>query len=309
MYSSPPYLNPLASFTPDMNEDAITRVIHAMREAVAEMKPQPSPPREIYKKIPMLTEATPDAFHNWRKVFEVNHEIAGWNNSRARLEASAAMIGDARDIIDHIPTDHVPAADEDDAAPVAELLDRYRDAIQPPLARERMMADLRQAKQREEESVVVFAGRIKRYFCRLFPARAAACETDTELTYVFREGIRHQPIRDKVREAGDQPLQQMVATALIAEVTMAKKIQDETGMMPNSLERAISAISKPNQDFSGSCFICNKPGHRQAECNFLKKAMDLAKKPDGKRRNKGGRVNKPYKGDDNKASGNSNGRD
>ena len=289
--------------------------INAVTQAIAANAPPPPPPppapvpREIYKKIPMLTEATPDAFHRWRCVFEVNHEIAGWTNSRARLEASAAMMGDARDTIDHIPTEHVPAQGQADAAPVAQLLDRYRDAIQPPLARERMMADLRQAKQHEDESVVVFAGRIKRYFCRLFPARAANCETDTELTYVFREGIRHQPIRDKVREAGDQPLQQMVANALIAEVTMAKKIQEETGVMPTSLERGISAISKPSQDFSGSCFICGKSGHRQAECNFLKKAMDLAKKTDGKRRNKGGKVGKPYKGDNNAASGNAKGRD
>ena len=59
--------------------------------------------------------------------------------------------------------------------------------------------------------------------------------------------------------------------------------------MDPMVDHSIAAISGPSNDsFTGKCFICDKEGHRQADCHFLKKAKNLAREAEN---NRGGRNN------------------
>jgi len=264
------------------------------------------------KKVPALTDTKPDSWFAWRETFTLIQAIAGWDNTRSRMEAAAAMQGDARTLVGGIPTEHAPAAGAADAVDFNALLDVYQALFQPPLSREYMMETYTSARQEETESIVLFAARLKQYFVRLFPNRAQNADTDEGLLYTFREGVQHQFIRDKIREQGIITLTAAVATAQTAEVTMAKRIKADTGELPEVIHKTISAMGKPDGPFQGTCFICSVAGHRQADCPVVEKAKKMMAN-DNNRQSGGGKSRrdrdrkKPYnnkKSDDKKNQGN-----
>ena len=58
------------------------------------------------KKIPPLSTISADAWYAWRSTFCIMKEIAGWSNSRARMEIAAAMQGDAKVLTSEVKTEH-----------------------------------------------------------------------------------------------------------------------------------------------------------------------------------------------------------
>jgi len=218
------------------------------------------------------------------------------------------MQGPAATLVDGVPTGNAIVAPANDADDYNLLLTQYQNLFNPPLAREFAMMSFEKSCQNEDETVVMWAARLRSYFRRLYPGLDP--DDDDRLLYKFRAGLRHKMVEDEVRKRGVITLTVAIAAAQSAEVSLAKEIEVTNGVLPETLVKTIQAINR-SEPFQGKCFVCGKDGHRQQDCRFLIEAKRNAESAGGKdRRSRGSRgggggAKKPYhKNEKKKESGN-----
>lgn len=131
------------------------------------------------KKPSELSECTADAFRSWRRQFEIACSRRNWKHKVARLEAIAALTGKAavrcRAIEPGAETinPHAPD-DQQDAAPIEDLLDEMEELFIPPEEGSVAMESFHGASQKQGESATDWCTHVTLLYRKAFPLNTAA---------------------------------------------------------------------------------------------------------------------------------------
>jgi len=138
--------------------DAIQDIIDAARmpndDLQAIINAARPPAHQPHKKVEPFSSTDGVEWQTWRTSFEITVRINGWNDQRARRELAAAMTGSAQLYVRDIPVG-------DDAVPVEDvpvLLAAYEQRFLPQAAGDLARIELREAKQKPDETVVGWHG-------------------------------------------------------------------------------------------------------------------------------------------------------
>ena len=137
----------------------------------------------------------------WRAVFVNAAAMGQWNNQKARRLASEALIGTARRMVTGIPVE--ADGDPDDIDPYEELLDLYQGRFCPAGHTKMCRTEMRAAKQREDEALAIWHGRLRFLYQRAYPNRAEdEVEDDQDLIDMFIKGLLHHEVKHFVWHDG-----------------------------------------------------------------------------------------------------------
>lgn len=291
--------------------------------AAAAAAPAAQPRATNLRKLMTLSSGTGEDWINWRKHFEIVQQLSGWDNRRSRLEVGAAMTETAMNLTSNVPLNAEVPAGANDADAVAELLDEYEACFLPPAASDMAQAQVKSAKQTENEDVQRWHSRVTLLYRRAYPALTQQQLQDSQdLRGLFILGIADAHIRERVHEARPNNLNaaltsavNLAATRMLmhplrswdhpvtanADPTAAIKREPGTfamsGPQPGRYNRQ-SAEAKP----AGKCHICGRSNHYMRDCFYLKEVQE--KYGNGNRQSNGpGAETSKYKKDNRVARG------
>jgi len=242
---------------------------------------QPQPAAGGRTKVPTFESGDSVEWKIWRERFEVIAEINGWEARRSRMEAKAAMAGNAATVVQDIPWGQNIAAAN--MPPIGDLLDLYEQRFVTPADSELAYAEFESARQLPEETLAQWHSR-----CReLFNRSNAGLDINDPLqgraaVRAFARGLEGISMREYVfdRLAPATTYQQALQLAQTKEasLTMAKEEKN------NNAAKRIGAIgTEDNHDQiigamaqamkAGKCFLCGQQGHWKGECPVVQKAL------------------------------------
>jgi uncharacterized membrane protein YgcG len=159
-------------------------------------------PKPAAKKLENFSSADPAEWLLWRKNFELARLLNNWTHSRARLEASAAMLGRAKSYTQHIRAEHAPQGDPNLAEPVDRLLNQFEARFLPPAASDLAKVAVRTARQEEHETFQAWHARIQMLYQRAYPRLTMAeVLASDDLLEKFILGIGDKAVRARVHES------------------------------------------------------------------------------------------------------------
>ena len=210
------------------------------------------------RRAPTLDSIDPVAFLNWRDNFEKTVTINGWNAQRAKREAAASVLGEAKDIVRDLDT-------EDDAQNLAAFLTAYQDRFVSPAQTRLAQSEFKGSAQQAGESLLQWHSRCRRLFLRAYPAQAGQVNESPILLQHFVEKLRNPTVMQYVNRRNPATYQaafEDASSVEAADALTANALQQQTGSTP-----VVKSEPKVNAVAPGIiCYRCRKPGHRQDEC-------------------------------------------
>lgn len=246
------------------------------------------------KKLVNLDATTGQDWRTWKDHFLTVVNINGWDDLRKRRELKAAMGGEAARLTGDINIDP-PALVQGAVAPPGRLgtielaLAAYEARFIPPAAGRVARLEYHAAKQRPDELVTQWHGRLREMFIRAYPNEAV--ETSLGLITMFSMNMINEEVGQFVADRDPQTYmeasnfaQQKAATAL------AFASKHKGGHMNNL---GLNALREGTNNGQGNrvCWWCEGP-HLQRECASFKKAQDYHLKEKEKDRSRNPRDNR-----------------
>lgn len=208
------------------------------------------------KKLTEFSSGDPIDWSIWRDNYEHKAALGQWNHDRCRRELASSMVGMAKLHVRNIPVGYGA-----NAQPVGALLDLYQARFTPAAEGDLARAQFKDAKQREEESILTWHSRLRELFMRANPELdAAGIEANRDLRDVFLLGIANANVKEHSHRARPQTFQQCLETA--SDMTASEQVLRGTLVKKES---GLSAMSKLE------CFFC-KGEHLRRNCPLWKEA-------------------------------------
>lgn len=224
-------------------------------------------PRAAKISLEKFVSGTHDDWRAFRRAFESAVVANQWTNVQARAALSAKVQGKAFVVVEDIHVDLTVPIGFNDAAPLAPLLNameaRFSHAIGSDLAR----TELRSAKQRQDEEIREWHSRLRTLYLRAYPdLPPAQRETCRDMCSAFLYGLKGSELR---RQTGSSRPQTYAAYLTAAEDAQSLLMMDRAvGGKGRAEGHGISAIG--NLKFDGTCWNCNRKGHRSRDCRQKK---------------------------------------
>jgi hypothetical protein len=275
------------------------------------------------RRLPPFSSGAPEDWEVWRHNFCLAQKLQGWSNRTARNIAGGSFEGTAFNAAHSVLVRDVPAAGQNDAEDFNLLLDEYSAIFAPRSARMHLDYQLDAAKQKEAESIITWAGRLKSLYrrsCSEIVNRMTAVEFEANrhLIRAFVNGLKSSLVAQDVRIIDPRTFQSAVDAAdnaygnhYMEKYNARKSAQlppDSEAQTSNGNGRNRKTLSQlqdnDNRSFNDNCHFCSQPGHRWALCPTITKVNTFH----DSRRGRGGRGgfksrggNKPVWNQDRKA--------
>ncbi len=235
-------------------------------------------------KVPEFSSADPNEWHTWRANFEIMTRNSNWDNARARRECSIRMTGIAAEMTRGIPT----GDGGNNVEPVAGLLDAYQAIFVTAEAGATARADIRAARQREDETVQAWHSRHLTLACRAYPERRNNPNDGANIDS-FIEGLYDTAVQAHCWNQNIQTYQQALNAASTGAATQVR-VEHATARKGKiaALQAAadasrIAALGAAKGQGSATCYVCHKPGHFKHECEFYRRCQELDRRGRGRR--------------------------
>jgi hypothetical protein len=205
------------------------------------------------KKLETLSSTNGSEWRTWRNHFQTVAVINEWDDERSRRELKAAMNGDASRL-----TNDIPIA----LHGIQAVLQNYQNRFQPPAAGQIARVEFHAAKQRPDERVTQFHGRLREMFFRAYPNENA--ENSMQLIQAFTLGLLDTEVSRFVLDRAPDTFtaaSNLASTKDATEAALLHRVGRGKGV--------IHSIQSGNQ-----CWYCGADGHRRDECP----AYQLAKR-------------------------------
>jgi len=148
------------------------------------------PPQGGFKKIANFASGTPVGWFSWLTRFRMAIAINGWDHARARRELVSGMDEPAQLLVGHIPPGDVPDA-AGNVPHVDLLIAQFQAVFVPEAAINIAREDFWEAKQKREESISEFHGRVRYLFRQAHPhAPPDAINNNRDAKEIFIAGLR-----------------------------------------------------------------------------------------------------------------------
>lgn len=276
------------------------------------------------RKLPPLEDVDPAKWQVWKQNFEVIMEINQWDDRRARMEAFASMVGDARRAVADVQIHNCRDIDH--------MLQQFQDRMVPVAAGKWARAEFNTALQLPSESALQWHTRLRELFMRAYPN--IRVENAAAIIDRFCVGLSDPSVREKVAHLAPDTYtdalnlaQSTIATTLLlreqAQLSAALKARPRADYYHfkgniNAMggeEEAVHELAEGLHQMqigarggargggatAGNCFCCEQPGHFMRDCpiyikygemfNRLQKKKNERKGKKGPKKNKKGKFN------------------
>lgn len=223
-----------------------------------------------------FASAEPIEWKNWRANFIICVSVNGWDHRRARREAAAAMVGLAKSYVSDIAL-----GDDAGAANYTGLLDLYQARFCPGADSDLARVALRQARQKETESVVAWHARVRHLYQRAHPDLAADLLNDARnLMDAFMWGLYDPDVQADTWKSRPATFAACLENAnnFVASQRVLKSRSGGNGASGSNdygilaMDEYEGPSTSSNNAISDRCYVCDKPGHFQRDCIIHKRA-------------------------------------
>lgn len=246
------------------------------------------------KKLTTLESTSGQDWRTWRSTFGTVVNINAWGDLRQRRELKAAMAGEANRLTADIEIDPPALGVGQVAAPgridnIAAALAAYERRFFSPAAGRVARAEYVNARQRPDETVTQWHGRLREMFVRAYPDDAM--ETSQGLITAFASGLIDQTVAVHVLDHA--PETYMAATDLAqmkAATTITLAAAHGKGHIHHMGLNALHDSSGP-----ATCWYC-AGAHLRSDCAAYKKGKEYFGDKKDVRDNRGGSGQKRGRG-------------
>jgi hypothetical protein len=135
-------------------------------------------------KVPPFSSGKPADWAIWKRNYLLAAEVNQWDDQRSRLQAAGSMEGDAaRMVADLAPSrPGLPGG-----FLLADLMEEYESRFLPAAESHLALQEFMVAKQKGNETVLLWHGRVREMFIRAYPGRPYV--VDRDLIYKFQKGL------------------------------------------------------------------------------------------------------------------------
>ena len=240
------------------------------------------------KQPDKFSSGEPVDWKTWKANFRLCVQINGWDNQRARREAASCMTGLAKTYVADIDiAAGGPAADVED---YVDLLNLYQARFCPGADSDLARVALREAKQRESESILAWHSRVRHLYTRAHPDVAAAVLANARnLMDAFLLGLYDPQVRSDTWKSRPQTYAQCLENAnnFVASQRVLKARSQQMSGGGGGDDPAVLAIEGKqisNNAITDRCYVCDHPGHYQRDCIVHKRAVERRRAAAAKRK-------------------------
>lgn len=220
--------------------------------------PMANNPRFAAASLPILKEATGDAWLSFRRKFRVCCQINGWDDQRQRLQVLLAMDGDALARVQDL--EPIP-----DPLPVPWSVELFLDQLEARFvhASDSVAARVayRQACQKREEGVGQWHSRLRALHVRAWRNRADR-DQDCDLIHQYGWGLRVAAVKRRVIEENPNTYTRALELAFQAE--SAQLILDNGSHSGGA--HSINEMGGGAGATGKQCWSCGERGHLRRDC-------------------------------------------
>ena len=196
-----------------MDGAQFAQVMQAVNHHLGQINP-PNAHHQQRHKIEKYSSGDPAEWSIWRSNFVLAVTINEWDNQRARREAAAAMVGNAKMYVDSIAINDAPVQGQNDAADYTGLLNQYEAVFVPEAASDLSRMMVKDSLQREDETILQWHSRLRYRYKRAYPnLTQQQLANDRALIDHFIHNLRDDDCAVKTQDAGPQTYQQALEAA------------------------------------------------------------------------------------------------
>lgn len=256
------------------------------------------------KKLSTFSSGLPADWRVWRRNFRTIAEINGWDDLRQRREAYAAMEGDAARAVSDI---QIAAQNQT----IDQLLTSYEGRFVPEADGDLARADFLAARQRADETIIVWHTRLRELYMRAFPNQNpnASMQLRNHFAYHLLDPVIKMYVMDQrpatyadcLEVAQNKHANQLIFAATTGAKGMNALINaldplvasavippESSGGVQAMGNRGFSRGKRTNFRSGGrgrggsggktTCWYCRKDGHVRDDCFEFKKQRDYFQK-------------------------------
>ena len=250
------------------------------------LKQQPAKaPRQ---KPMMFSEATPEAWFEWKSHYQSVVNANGWSHSSARKMARTCMLGQVLECIQEVDTNADIPDGDDDAADYMDLLKEYELRLVPSNYQKALLRKVALAGQREEETIFSWHSRLLTMYKKAYPEIQKSRDMDymrwPALVVRFIDGLHNEEVADLVRQKVEDDTDYKAALELADKmdgVWQTRQGQQNVDFPADKRQpwrveqmragpapkRARPAARSDKTSFRGRCYNCyNFCGYRRVDC-------------------------------------------
>ena len=251
---------------------------------------------QLQQLLQSVNQKQPDKFSSgepvdwktWKANFRLCVQINGWDNQRARREAASCMTGLAKTYVADIDIAAGGAAAQ--VADYGGLLDLYQARFCPGADSDLARVALREARQRESESILAWHSRVRHLYTRAHPDVAAAVLANARnLMDAFLLGLYDPQVRSDTWKSRPQTYAQCLENAnnFVASQRVLKARSQQMSSGGGGDDPAVLAIDGEqisNSAITDRCYVCDRPGHYQRDCIVHRRAVERRRAAAAKRK-------------------------
>ena len=211
-------------------------------------------------QVSSLSTATAEDWRAWRISFETAATANGWNNNRARAVLRASLKGDAFRAVEDILPD-LNLHGDGDAPDFRLALEDYEDRFLSQAGTDLARAQLRTERQKPEESIRDWHGRLRHLFMRAYPRMDTSQREDCrDMQNLFLMGLRSTALQ---RQVGASRPEGYTKYLVATEDAYALLLQQAASKRQLAGKASMNAMQS---DSSITCWKCTRRGHMARDC-------------------------------------------
>ena len=214
-------------------------------------------------KVEPLSSTKSTDWIAWRDNFVIAADINHWGHQRARREIARAMQGAAKMAVRDIPIGDVAVADN-----FHQLLQAYEARFMPAAASDLARSEFKEARQKEQETILEWHARLRELYTRAYPnLNAAAVAASLDLRDAFILGLADPSIKADTWKARPANFNAALGEATsIRAGLMVLGGHQHGGFEIKKEMNSIGAGAGFGGKFAGQCYNCGYTGHRARDC-------------------------------------------